>query len=341
MADLAGRRTAHRNRPGRPGRSAVVIRTVVRNVRNRQPVRARAASPGVGRHIVRAGRLCRERQLAVIARSAVVVRGAADPVAVRVVDAPQIRVLQRAGAARRPVQVDPVGLARLQRHREPVLVARVADLARRRTAHRDCPGRPRRGPEIVLRAVRDIRHRQPVGAGIVFPGTGRHVICPARLRRERQLAVRAPAAVVVRHARDRIAVRVVKTLQVRIAQRAGAARCALQVNPVGLARLQGHREPVKVARMADLARRRTAHRNRPGRSGRNPLVILTIVRDIRHRHPVGARAATPGFGRHVIRPGRLRRELQLAVIARAAVVVRRAVDPVAVRVVDAPQIRVY
>ena len=145
MADFARRSAADRNRAGRPARSPVVVPAVViRDIRHRHLVGAGFAFPSAGRHIVGAGRLHGDRHLAVLAHAAVVVRRARDPVAVRVVEAPQMRVAQRAGTAPQALQVDPVGLARLQRHREPVGVARVPDLSRRRAADRNRAGGQRR-----------------------------------------------------------------------------------------------------------------------------------------------------------------------------------------------------
>ena len=116
-----------------------------------------------------------------------------------------------------------------------------------------------------------------------YPAARRQIVhrcCrPPRSRRRSPLAVNATrlllahAVGVVLRARDQDAVRVVDPAQVRVTQGAGPGIVALQVDPVPLARLQFHREPVAVAVVVERARgleltpRKVADRNPTGSGG--------------------------------------------------------------------------
>ena len=66
------------------------------------------------------------------------------------------------------------------------------------------------------RTSQDLFHQQRVGACLVSPGAGRHVVGPGVVCREPHPAVVAHAAVVVPYARDAGAVRFVDPAQVRV-----------------------------------------------------------------------------------------------------------------------------
>ncbi|CAI8035931.1 hypothetical protein GBAR_LOCUS20163, partial [Geodia barretti] len=127
--------------------------------------------------------------------------------------------------------------------------------------------------------------------------------------------------------------------EIRVTQCAGVARRSLQIDAVGRAGLQGDRKPFPVARAIDLAPDRSIHRDRPGRAG--PVRHRVGGRGSRHRQRVGAcmeySAAASG---HIVGAVFLRCEEYPAVIEQAVVVVRRAADPVALRIVNPPEKRV-
>ncbi|CAI8035932.1 hypothetical protein GBAR_LOCUS20163, partial [Geodia barretti] len=167
--------------------------------------------------------------------------------------------------------------------RKPVPVARVIDLAPDRPIHRDPPGRV--GPGRV-RVAWKLRHRQRVGACMDSIAAGGHIVGAALPRREGHPTVQARAGdVVVRRAANQIAVRIVNAPEIRVTQTAGAARRSLQIDAVGRAGLQGDRKPFPVARVIDLARDRSIHRDRPGRAG--PVRHRVGGRGSRHRQRVG------------------------------------------------------
>ncbi|CAI8035926.1 hypothetical protein GBAR_LOCUS20161, partial [Geodia barretti] len=97
--------------------------------------------------------------------------------------------------------------------------------------------------------VRQVRHRKPVGPFPVAPGTGGHVVGAALGRREGHKRVPVLPPIVVLRPRDQIPVRVVNPPQIRVVQGPGIRRRALQVEPVGPARLKRHRKPVRVPAM--------------------------------------------------------------------------------------------
>ncbi|CAI8035929.1 hypothetical protein GBAR_LOCUS20163, partial [Geodia barretti] len=239
---------------------------------HRQRVGACMVSIGGGGHIVGAAFPRREGHPAVIAPAAVAVVRAIDQVAVRIVNPPESRVPQCAGAARRSPQIDAVGRAGPQRDCKPVPVARVIDLARDRPIHRDPPGRV--GPGRHRVGGRAIRHRQRVGACMVSLAGGGHIVGAAFPRREGHPAVIAPGAVVVvRRAANQIALRIVYPAQIRVEQGAAAGPLSLQIDAVGRAGHQGDRKPVPVARVIDLARDRSSDRDPAGRAGCRCVVV--------------------------------------------------------------------
>ena len=253
-------------------------------------------------------------------------------------DPAQIRVTQGAGPGSGAVQVDPVGLVRLQGHRNPVAVPRIVDLARRRAA--DLHRTARSGPSREI--VRDLRHRQRVCAFRVSMGAGRHVVDAGLGRREKHPAVATRAAVVVRRAGEENAVGIVDPVQIRVTQGAAPGMPALQVDPVGPARLQRHREPVAVVEDFDFAPDRPSDRNPAGGADPGPVIVRDAGRDFRHRQPVGAmtlvRVYEPVYvtSRHIVGAALRRREYH-RVGRRNFVVVE---DADAVRVVDPLHIRV-
>ena len=306
------------------------------HVRHREPVGPLLVAPSPGGHVVGAAPLGGEGLTRVPALAPVVVRRAADQVAVRVVDAPKVGVRQGAGFCRRAFEVEPVGPARLQHDRKPVPVPAVVDLSRRPAAHRD---RTRGGGVLGVGVPgRHVRHREPVGPLLVAPSPGGHVVGAAPLGGEGLTRVPALAPVVVRRAADQVAVRVVDAPKVGVRQGAGLCRRALEVEPVGPARLQHDRKPVPVPAVVDLSRRRTADRDRT--RGGGVLGVGVPGRHVRHREPVGPLLVAPSPGGHVVGAAPLGGEGLTRVPALAPVVVRRAADQVAVRVVDAPKVGV-
>ena len=287
--------------------------------------------PCAGVDVVGAGGARIEPEATVPASAPVVVVGAADEVAVRVVDAVKVRVRQCPGVRGGALEVDPVRLPRFERHRKPVPVTRVIDFPRGRAAHRNRSGGASPGRVVVV----DFRRGHAVGSEPVTPGAGGDVVGAGILRLEDEAAVPADARVVVVGAADGVAVRVVDTANVRIFQCSGVRVRALEVDPVRLARFERDREPVLVARAFDLTRGRAAHRDRPGGAGPGRLV----VGDFRHGNAVGPELVSIGAGGDIVGAGILRFEQERAVPADAPVA--GAADEIAVRVVDAAAIRVY
>ena len=225
-----------------------------------------------------------ERHPAVVGPAPVVVRGAGEQVALRIVDAPQVRVAQRAVSRRAAPQIDGVGAPRHQLDGEPVAVARALDVARGRLANRDPAGRGRVGGEIrsgglrhrlprgrlkwgcgrLRRGRRVVHHLHLVGPLAVGERPGRDVVRAALACGEGHPAVVGAAPVVVRGAGDQVAVGVVDAAQVRVAQGAVFGRAAPQIDGVGAPRDQLDREPVPVVRGLELSRRGAADRDPAG-----------------------------------------------------------------------------
>ncbi|CAI8035930.1 hypothetical protein GBAR_LOCUS20163, partial [Geodia barretti] len=223
-------------------------------------------------HIVGAAFPRCEGHPAVIAPGAVVVvRRAANQIALRIVNPAQIRVEQGAAAGPLSLQIDVVGRAGHQGDRKPVLVAIMIDLARDRSIHRDRPGR---ADLVRVRVAWRLLHRQRVGALTASKAAGGHIVGAAFPRCEGHPAVIAPGAVVVvRRAANQIALRIVYPAQIRVEQGAAAGPLSLQIDAVGRAGHQGDRKPVPVARVIDLARDRSSDRDPAGRAGCRCVVV--------------------------------------------------------------------
>ena len=333
-----------RDRSGRAGVARRVLR-ILRNLGDRQRVgagmvRAREDVIANRRHMVGGGVGRRERQPAALALAAVMDRGGVDEDSVRIVDAVQDRIPQRAVAGRRALQIDPVGLARFELDREPVVVEPGLDLAGGGTADRDPSGRVG-----ILREIVHIGDRQRVGAGVVgvrvdVIASRRHIVDGGLGRRERHPAVRAHAAVMVRNAGNEVSARIVDPMQARMRQRAVAGRRPLQVDPVAPARLQLDREPVVVAQGLELAGGGATDRNAAGGAG----IGREVVAGLGDRKRVGARAVGARVDviarrTHIVGGGIGRREQHPAVRAHAAVVVPNARDEVSVRIEESVQVR--
>ena len=203
------------------------FRRVVRHLHLVGPL---AVGPGPGRDVVRAGLGRGEGPPAVVGPAPVVVRGAGEQVALRIVDAAQVRVAQGAVSRGAAPQIDGVGAPRHQLDGEPVAVARALDVAGGRLADRDPAGRGRAGGEIRSggfrpglprglrkrgcgrlrrrRGRRVVRHRELVGPLAAGERPGRDVVGAALARGERHPAVVGPAPVVVRGAGEQVAVRI-------------------------------------------------------------------------------------------------------------------------------------
>ena len=250
--DVAPDRAADRDPPGGAGAALEIIHD---DFGHRQPVTAPLVSAGARRHVVGAVLVGRERQPAVAPLAAVVVpRGVHQP-AVGIVDPDQIRIRQGAVARRRSLEIDPVGPARLEGNLEPVAVVPVLKLPVGRTANHDRTARAGVGCEIV----QNLGHRQTVAARAASPAPDLHIVSNVRFR---LVAVPRPD----RHlAGAEVPVRLVEPEILRNRQRAAAVIVPLQVDPVEPARLEGHLEPVAVARGLDLPRNRTANRDGAGR----------------------------------------------------------------------------
>ena len=150
--------------------------------------------------------------------------------------------------------------------------------------------------------------------GRLTNAAGRHVVGARHIRDEVDLAVKTVPTVVIHRAVDQVAGSVVN------AEQAGIAQCAavrqqppiriepqrtLQIEPVGRALLQLNRKPVPVIDVVDLARHRSADRNRAGRVGPGRVIVRGTVRDISHRQLVGAGAACISAGGYVVDAGRV------------------------------------
>ena len=183
---------------------------------------------------------------------------------------PRARVVQR---ARRGIDLEQ---PRRVAARDAVAHRRAFRVRRRNRAQRDTRRAPvrvlRQGERIALlpedrrlrhhdTGRRHVGHRHLVGALAGRVGAGRDVVGAALRCGERHPAVDAVASVVVRRAPNEVARGIVNAAQIGIAERAVARRAALQVDPVGLARLQLHREPVAVPRSPDRAGRRAVDRD--------------------------------------------------------------------------------
>ena len=169
------------------------------------------------------------------------------------------------------------------RKREPVIVYTVA-VAIHRVEGKARPLQIRDVAEIDgTRAHivgRCIPNLQFVGAQVAARGACRNVISATRRRGENQMAVRAFAAVVVCSACNKIARGIVNASNEGIVKRTVVRAATPQIDRVGMARHELDRKPVPVARVIDLARRRAAHRDRPGRAGCRSEVVS------RHRAPL-------------------------------------------------------
>ena len=150
---------------------------------------------------------------------------------------------------------------------------------------------------IAVADASSLRHEQRVAAGPVPVGARGHVEGPVRAGRERRPAVQAQARIVVVGAGDVVAGRVADAVEVRVEQGSVAGPRPFEVESVGLARLQGHLEPVNVALRLDLAGCRAADCNRAGGAGARRVVV---VMELDHKQRVRAVVAAR---RHVVRRG--------------------------------------
>ena len=288
----------------------------------------------------------REGHPAVVALASVVVRRVGNPVALGIVNAAQIRIAQRAVVSGTASQIDDVGAPRHQLDGEPVLLARRADGARGRVAHRHPPARRRvRRKVLAVRLGDRLRHAlirlhdRPIvlhrlvhvghvdghaGVGRLIPvarphdqleagGTGLVVLAPARV--EQLAAGRVdlePPRLVA--ALDAVAHRTA----VRIRRRNRAQRYPVRAAVGVLRQIESVALLVEGRRWVDgLGRGHVAHRQRVA-----PDLVAVA------RHP------------HVVAPAVRWRERHAAVAAAVEIVVvgARLVAPVAV--VDRPQVRV-